>query len=304
MELRHLETFRMVATLLSFNQAAEVLGYAQSTVSEQIKILEAHLNTPLFDRSGRQVALTKAGAILLQYSQRILNLEQEIRSEVGSSDQVHGTLSIRIPETVSTYFLPPALREFNRRYPKVNINFVNCSSFGLLNEFRSGIINLAFLITDEYQAKNIQTEKLLSLPLVMVTYPANPLADKGGIDLDDLQKETLLVPTADCNYTHMLEKMLELEKIRLSCVLKINCVEAIKEFLSSGTGIAVLPRIAVEQELVEKSLVELPWNNGPLSGDLLMIWQMQDYIPPIMDAFMKITRETLIPASDSILPAK
>src|SRR5512142_1471376 len=99
MELRQLRTFRTVATLGGFNQAAEILGYAQSTVSEQLKLLEADLNVRLFNRVGKQMILTTAGEMLLQYAQKMLNLEEELRTEVSDPQEVHGSLSIRVPET-------------------------------------------------------------------------------------------------------------------------------------------------------------------------------------------------------------
>ncbi len=294
MELRQLKTFRTVATLRSFNQAAALLDYAQSTVSEQIKALETDLGVRLFKRAGRQVALTDAGEILLLYSQKILNLEEEIRTEIGNSEEVHGSLSIKIPETVSTYYLPLAFKKFHQRFPKVSFHLINCSYFGLLEEFRSGIVNLAFLITDNFKATDIETEKLFSLPLVIVTYPTHPLTAREKVDIHDIKKETLLVPTADCSYKMMLEKMLTEEKVALSTVLQFNCIEAIKEFVMTGAGITVLPQIAVEREIAAGRLVELSWIGGPIYADLLMMWQKNKWLPPILEEFIKITRETLV----------
>jgi DNA-binding transcriptional LysR family regulator len=68
MDLRQLYTFRAIATLGSFNQAADLLDYAQSTVSEQIKALEADLNVKLFNRNGKHITLTPAGELFLQYA--------------------------------------------------------------------------------------------------------------------------------------------------------------------------------------------------------------------------------------------
>ncbi len=67
MELRQLKTFQTVAQMLSFNRAAEILNYAQSTVSAQIKALEEEFGKPLFDRLGKRIVLTEAGRILLRY---------------------------------------------------------------------------------------------------------------------------------------------------------------------------------------------------------------------------------------------
>ena len=294
MELRQLKTFRTVATLRSFNQAATVLGYAQSTVSEQIRALEADLEVRLFDRAGRRIALTDAGQILLHYAQKVLSLEDEIRSEVKHEDEVYGSLLIRIPETVSTYYLPPVLGEFHRRYPRVSLHLKNCTYFGLVEEFRSGIINLAFLITDEYVAADIETEILFSIPLVIVACPTHPLVSKEVIDVHDIKQETLLMPTADCSYIKMLEKMLALEKVTLSNVLQFNCIEAIKKFVRGGGGITVLPGIAVEHELDAGDLIALSWVDGPIHADLFMLWQKDKWLPPILKEFMELIRENLV----------
>jgi DNA-binding transcriptional LysR family regulator len=296
MELRQLKTFRTIATLHSFNQAARVLDYAQSTVSEQIKALETDLNVRLFKRAGKQVALTEAGEILLQYAQKMLNLEEEIRTEVGGREEACGSLSIRIPETVSTYYLPPILKEFHQRFPKVGLNFNNCTYFSLQEELRSGITNLAFLIIDTFRMADLVTEKLITIPLAIVTYPDNPLTTKRNIGVYDLKNEPILVPTTDCSYVRMLEKILTEEKVELSVILQFNCIEAIKKCVMAGTGITVLPQIAVKEEIAEGSLVELPWMNGQIYANLLMIWQKDKWMPPILKAFMEMTREVLVSA--------
>ena len=74
MEIRQLRTFQTVAHLLSFNRAAESLHYAQSSISAQIHALEEELGVQLFDRLGRRIMLTDAGAQLLDYAEKIVNL--------------------------------------------------------------------------------------------------------------------------------------------------------------------------------------------------------------------------------------
>lgn len=293
MELRQLRTFQTIAALGGFNQAADALGYAQSTVSEQIKALEADLEVCLFKRDSRQVALTAAGEMLLQYAQKMLSLEEEIRTEVSGYQEVHGSLSIRVPETVSTYYLPPILRTFHQQFPKVNFHFNNCAYFSLPEELRSGIINLAFLITDMFRAADLETEKLLDVPLVLVAYPTHRLTPRQSIGVPDLKNESLFAPTNDCHYAQILERILAEEKVEPNIILRLNCIEAIKQSVMAGTGIAVLPEIAVHKEITEGFLVELPWINGPFHADLLMIWQKNRWLPPVLEAFMDLIREFL-----------
>src|SRR5436305_2708758 len=110
MELRQLETFRMVAGQLSFTRAATALGYAQSSVTAQIQALESELGVALFDRLGRHVALTESGQRLLEYAERLLSLAEEARTALADGAEPTGTLTVGAPETALTYRLPRVLQ--------------------------------------------------------------------------------------------------------------------------------------------------------------------------------------------------
>jgi DNA-binding transcriptional LysR family regulator len=291
MELRQLHTFRTIATLGSFNKAAEALNYAQSTVSEQIRALEADLKVRLFNREGKQVVLTSAGELLLQYTQKMFNLEEEIRTEINNCDVVRGSLSIRIPETVSSYYLPPIMKKFNNHFPKVGFNITNCAYYGLREELRSGLINLAFLITDSFLEPDLEVFALKKISLVLVTYPANPLASKSEIYFSDLVNEPVYKPSSDCSYFKMIDNILAEEKKELSKMLLLNSIEAIKRNIIAGTGVAFFPEISVKKELSEGLLVELPLQERSLELDILMIWLKNKWQPPILKTFINMVKE-------------
>jgi DNA-binding transcriptional LysR family regulator len=291
MEFRHLKTFHTIATIGSFYRAAEVLGYVQSTVSEQMKILESELKVSLFKRAGNQTSLTPAGEKLFQYTQKMLNLEEEIRIEVSQASTLSGSLSLRAPETVSSYFLPPILKKFHQQFPRVSLNFNPCAYFGLIEELHAGMVNLAFLLTDEFHSDGIETETLGTIPLVMVAYPGHPLANRSNFSPSELKNEPFLVPIGDCSYIQILERTLTAQKVELPLVWRFNSLSAIKRMLFSGTGVTILPQIAVKQELEEGRLIPLIWQDRPLQANLLMIWQKTAWQPPILEALMNRVRQ-------------
>lgn len=292
MEIRQLRTFRAVATLNSFNQAAEVLGYAQSTVSAHIKALEDDLDVRLFNRSGKSISPTKAGELLLQYAQRILDIEDEIRAELIGQVEPHGCLAIRIPETVSTYFLPAILATFHSIFPKVGFTFKCCAHYGLEEELRSGITDLAFLITDTFSAHNLEAEKLTQLPLVMVAHPGNALAAQSQVGAQDIKDEPVLLPSEDCSYRMILEKALTEGQTMPTPVVDFNSIEAIKRCVMAGTGITVIPETAVKEEIAAGLLSVLPWVGETLQDvNLFMIWHRNRWVCPTLSAFMDLTRE-------------
>ena len=177
MEIRQLRSFQTVANLLSFNKAADRLNYAQSSISAQIQALEEELAVQLFDRLGRRVVLTEAGTQLLEYANKILDLVDESHSEMAAEKQPLGSLTIRIPETFGSHRLPPVIKEFHNRFPKVKLNFITCAHEGLEKDLRKGLTDLAFLLTESFQTSDLMAETLGFESVVLVA---------GGADRDEL----------------------------------------------------------------------------------------------------------------------
>lgn len=291
MELRELKTFQKVATLLSFNRAAEVLHYAQSTVSAQIKTLEDELGLPLFDRLGKQIVLTDAGEKLLKYSRRLLAFHEETYAEIKGQKELRGSLTIRIPQTIATYYMPPVLVEFQKSYPKVRFEFQSCNVHTLAQELGAGTIDLAFLLTESVQAATVQTQVLGFEELVLVTHPENPLAGKTSVSTQDLRGQVLLYARTDCDYPLQFKKMLADEKIRLANSLEFNSVEAVKQCVMAGLGFTLLPAIAVRREVESHALSILRSSEDPLEVAVFMVWHKDKWLSPTLDAFLETVKQ-------------
>src|SRR5256714_3247630 len=117
---RRLQVFHAVATHLSFTRAAEALFMTQPAVTFQIKQLEEQFNTRLFDRSQGRIALTAAGALALEYAERILALSAELDTRMKElSGQLAGPLLIGASMTIGEYVLPQLIGKFKARFPAV-----------------------------------------------------------------------------------------------------------------------------------------------------------------------------------------
>jgi len=293
MEIRQLRTFRTVAQLLSFNRAAEQLHYAQSSISAQIQVLEEELGVKLFDRLGRGIMLTEAGARLLQYAEKILDLADETRSEVAGSKELRGSLTIKVPETFGVHRLSPVIKAFRLQFPKVGLRFTTCTHEGLRKDLRKGVTDLAFLMTESFQVADLEAEVLGIENLVLVAHPDHPLARQPLVHTRDLKDETILFSKVDCSYRKTFEAILDLEKVRYDATLEFNSVAAIKQFVKAGVGIAVLPEITVAQDIAKGRLCALPWSEGILEVATLMIWYKDRWLSPTLSAFMAVVREEL-----------
>ena len=197
MEFRQLRTFRVVADTLSFTKTAERLFMAQSSVSAQIRTLEEDLDLKLFDRIGRRVVVTGAGQKLYEYARRIEEMTEEIRAEVTGAKNVRGSLTIRIPETLASVYMPEVVERFHTENPLAVLKFINCTDRQLREELNSGRIDLAFLMTDAIHFRQVNVQMLKSENLVLVTGPGHQLAALHSVVPDDLDGRTALFPNTD-----------------------------------------------------------------------------------------------------------
>ncbi|MBF0510053.1 MAG: LysR family transcriptional regulator [Deltaproteobacteria bacterium] len=291
MELRQLKTFQTVGKLLSFNRAAETLNYAQSTVSVQIRLLEAEFGVPLFDRLGKRVILTEAGQALMRYAQKMIDIEEETLSEVTGRTQPQGSLSIRIPQSLGTCYLPAILSKFRTRYPKVGFDINSCAYHSLEQELKSGVTDLAFLLAESINARDLKFEVLGIVPLVIVAQAGHPLAGRRSVGVRDLQGEAIIFPKHDCSYRMVFEQILIEEKVKTAAVIEMNSVEAIKQCVMKGVGLTIMPEISIKKEITAKELVVLPWGDEVLETGILMIRHKDKWISPTLQAFMETVRE-------------
>lgn len=291
MEFRELKTFQVVANLLSFNKAAHVLNYAQSTVSSQIQSLENSLGETLFIRSGNRISLTHSGVKLLKYTQRLISLENEILSSFKNLDETTGNLIIKTPHSVAAYYLPPIIKEFQLKFPNIGFDFDGCVGYNVNDIFNAGLIDIAFLFCDKFSDKLLHVEELTREELVFVLNPQNDVF-KGTINsVNDFHDKTLLLSKSDCSYRMIFEKMLIEANVKLKKTLEVNSPEAVKKMLLTGcNGVALLPRIAVEHELSDGSLKSLKWKGPAFNAKLYMIWKKDKYQTEAAKAFVDAVR--------------
>jgi DNA-binding transcriptional LysR family regulator len=293
LELRQLKTFQTVARLLSFNRAAAILNYSRSAVSTQIKLLEEEFGVALFNRLGKRICLTEAGQMLMSYSQRMLDVEQETLAKVSGLDEPHGSISARVPQSISTYLLPSVLRKFQASFPKVGFDISTCAYETLIHELKTGITDIAFLLAESIPFSELRTEVLGFETLVVVSSPNHPLAKQSTVHIHDLAGQSILLPKHDCSYKMVFQRILLEEKVEPATYMELNSIEAIKRCVFSGIGVAMLPMMAIKEEIASKALVALPWPEEQLETAILMIWHKNKWLSPILQAFMDTVRQTV-----------
>lgn len=298
MELRQLKAFSTVAKTRNFTRAAGLLDYAQSSITAQVRSLEEELGTKLFERLGRQIAITKDGERLLVYAEQILKLSTEAKEVVSISAVPRGTISIGAPESLCVYRLAALLQEYRKRYSDVEIILKLGSCEDLLHWLKTNAIDVAFLLDRGVISSDLVTETLLNEPMVVLAGDDHPLIKKAHITPQDIHGESLILTESGCSYRDAFESILAGAGVRPGSVLEFGSVEAIKKCVISGLGITLLPRMAVEVELEEGRLVDLHWGGPELNITTQVAHHKDKWISPAMDVLLKLSRELLQPEVD------
>jgi DNA-binding transcriptional LysR family regulator len=293
MELRELRTFKTVATLLSFNRAADALNYAQSTISAQIKALEDDLGVRLFDRLGKRIVLTEAGELLSQYAQKMLDIEAETLADVKGRNQPKGSLTIRTPQSIGANFLPKVLAAYRADFPGVSLDFHTCAFHSLEHELQTGVTDLAFLLAESIQSVNLKAEPLRFERLLMVTNPGHTLAEKEIVSIRDLNDQTIFLAKSDCGYRMVFEQMLEDARVKPGATLEFNSIEMLKACLKISPGVTMIPEVTVRDEIQRGELSMLSWDEEHMETAVLMIWHKEKWLSPSLRAFMEVSRAVM-----------
>jgi len=288
MDLKQLQTFLTAAETLSFTQTAQLLDYAQSSITAQIKSLEEELGVILFERLGKRVTLTDEGKRLQQYAQKMLELNSEMKKAV-SNEQAQVVLKIGAQESQCVYRLPSILQQYQKAYPQIKIIFKPVHTTEIAKDLlQSGNLDVAF-ISDAYkETPMLYRERLIQEQIIFVSAPTS--IKSHTLSAQQLSAETMLLTENGCSYRNQLEAQLQQEGLLPLQMIEFASIEAIKQCVMAGLGITFLPKMVVEKELEDGQLIELQssFNIKPIYTDIA--WHKDKHIQPYLSDFIESAR--------------
>jgi DNA-binding transcriptional LysR family regulator len=293
MDIRQLQAFIAVRDHFNFTKAAAVLDYAQSSITAQIQQLESELDTRLFERIGKTIALTDAGARLAPYAEEILRLSDAMRSAARDTDAPSGTLVIGTSESLSISRLPPILSRYRRLYPGVELGLklLGCGDF--LPNLSRNAIDLAYAIGTRHREEAIDEVVIIPEPILVLAPPGHSLAGKQAVTIKDLQDEPLLLTGPGCAYGGAFRDRLNKEHIAAKTVLETESVQVIKQAAVSGLGICVLPAVAVTEETALGTLVPLNFDTSDFGIVSQLLVHRDKWRSPALRAFLDLAKKML-----------
>lgn len=258
MTITQLGTFIRITELNSFSAAAGSLGYAQSTVTTQIKQLEDELGCVLFERLGKTISVTPSGEKLKIYAEKMLQLEREILLDVTDEENPAGVLKLGVSESLCISRFPQILMEFNKNNPRTEIRIQFVTHESIPDLLQKGELDMVYTLNPLIEDERIKCLHKKQEQLGFYVSPSHSMSGK-SIREKDLKDVPLLLTGHNCNFRHMLIDDLEKNGILPNIVLETSSKEILKQFAAGGFGVAFIPDMSAENEIKDGKLIRLAW---------------------------------------------
>jgi DNA-binding transcriptional LysR family regulator len=258
MTFRQFEILLAVARAKSFTRAAETLHVSQSTLSQHVLELERELGVRLFDRLGRAVTLTEGGRLLEEHATRIATTVASARRAIDELKGLErGSLVIGASTTPGIYVLPGIVAAFRRRYPGIDVSLQIANSQVIEERIRADTVDLGVVGGHVLGARERCVAAGLLDELLLIVPPRHPWARRREIAPRELADVPLLMREQGSATRLVTERTLRQAGVTFTAAMQLDHVEAIKQAVMAGLGLAFVSMYAVRGEIEGRRLCAL-----------------------------------------------
>ena len=289
MELYPLKVFLTVANERSFSRAAEKLMRTQPAVSLAIQKLENDLQEKLMDRSGKDILLTDAGRIVLDYARRFENLENDLGNALAElRDNSAGRLSIGANESTTLYLLEH-IEQYRRRYPKVKVQVRRSLSSKIPGQLIDGDLELG-LISYDPEDDRLASHTIYTDHLAFVVSPEHRFAPRDEVSITELGMETFIAHNVLSPYRAVVLREFQRHKVPLNMDVEMPTVETIRKLVQRNEGVAFLPRMCVGQEIRQGLLKEVRVPELHVERKIRLVYPARRALSHAARAFLEVVQ--------------
>lgn len=270
-----IDTFLTVCKWGSYTKAAKELCITQPAVSQHIHFLEERYGARLFSYEGKKLALTEAGKILYNGMATMKHDVLQLREQMQQLAVIRRPLHFGATMTIGEFSLPENLLAYLKRHPQTAYHMTLSNTADLLQKIDSGEIDFAFV--EGYFEKEAYDFFVYSREsYIAVAASAHPLAREQKLTLPRLFDNTLILREEGSGTREIFERVLKMRNLGLpdfAGYMEINNMNVIKRFVREEKGITFLYRAAVEEELADGSLIQLPLEDFDVQHDFYFVWR-------------------------------
>ena len=291
MDYRHLRYFAEVAERKSFSRAADEFDISQSAISRMVKALETELGVTLLTRNSKNVELTAAGVIFLNYTKRCLFMFEHLKTDFENEYNLkQDTIEIGLPPLTDAHVFGKLLGEFKKEYPQIEIKLYEHGSKSIEHAVQEGAADVGIICTIPNQ--DFESFFLSRDEMCVAMSAACPLAEKNEVPLKALAEYPLVLYRHDFNLHDEILAACEKVGFTPKIVFETSQCELMLQTVSSGLGVAILPsRLIVGQD--GSGVVMRPLVEPEMTHRLYAIWKKDRHLPRAAKLWIEFTKDHL-----------
>jgi DNA-binding transcriptional LysR family regulator len=287
MELHPLRVFLTVSTEKSFSRAAEKLLRTQPAISLSVQRLEIELGEKLIDRSAKDLLLTDAGKVVLDYARRFENLQGELENALAEMrDKSAGRLTIGANES-STLYLLDHIERYRRQFPKIKVQIRRSLSSKIPAELIDGDLELGILTYDP-EDERLVSKVIYRDHLAFIVSPQHRLAGEEEVSISELSDEQFIAHNVVSPYRAVVLREFQRHKVPLHMDLEMPTIEAIRKMVQRNEGVAFLPRMCVDEEIRQGMLREVKVTEMDVDRKIRLVYPARRVLSHAAQAFLEV----------------
>lgn len=289
MKLHTLKAFLAVTSEKSFSRAAERLGRTQPAVSLAVQRLEKELGERLIDRSAKELLLTDAGQIVLDYARRFENMERELDNALAElRDNSAGRLIIGANESTALHLLQH-IERYRRLYPKVKVEVRRSLSSKVPAQLLDGELELGVISYDP-QDDRLISNVIYTDHLAFIVSPLHRFANRESVRITELGMETFVAHNVMSPYREIVINGFRLHNVTLNMDVEMPTLETIRKMVQRNEGVAFVPRMCVEQEIQQDILREVRVDELDVERKIRLVYPARRALSHAARAFLDVVR--------------
>lgn len=263
MNIRDLEYLVALAEHRHFRRAADACNVSQPTLSGQLRKLEDELNTRLLERTSRKVLFTQAGLQLVEQARTVLR-EVKILREMASrqGNEMSGALYMGLIPTVAPYLLPHIIPMLHRTFPDIEMYLHEAQTRQLLAQVDNGKLDCAILASVKETEAFIELP-LFSEPMKLAVYEDHPWAAKPSVSVSELAGEKMLMLEDGHCLRDQTMGFCFAAGAEEDTHYQATSLETLRNMVAAGSGITLLPELALPQARCRDGVCYLPCQPEP-----------------------------------------
>ncbi|MGG3032340.1 LysR family transcriptional regulator [Bacillus stercoris] len=292
MELKQLEYFYAVCQELHFTRAAEKVGISQPSLSQQIKLLEYEIGTPLFDRIGKKTALTESGKLLLQYTRKIFYEVEQAKTSIDELNGLQrGTILVGTLLTVEDYLITPTLLSFHQKYPGVKVSVFGLRTGDIHKQLIENKLDLGIVFLpmkgDELESISLSTEEM-----AFAVPEGHPLENQDMLDVEVLKTTPSILLPQQYFIRNLIDEACKDLGFLPKPIFEITTMQSLINMVMKGVGVTILPKPYLEY-LNHPHIRIIPILKSNLSREIGVVYRKDKYLSAATHAFISALKETV-----------